>query len=107
MDSLVFPDAGACEDSGCASGPDDGEPGLEVETLFGLWFSVVTSAGFDGPTAARRTLSAILVTTATRSSSSKTIEPTSPSDTDWAVTYDEGWLAGFTPVRLPLEAFFA
>lgn len=38
--------------------------------------------GLDGPTAARRTLSAIRVTTATESSSSKTIDPTSPREID-------------------------
>jgi hypothetical protein len=46
-----------------------------------------------------------LVTTATSfwSSSSKIIEPTSPRGMDGAVTNDAGWLAGFTPVRFPLD----
>lgn len=93
-----------CEDSAVKGASGFGASGLDVERL------LVSGAGltiFDGPTAARRTLSAILVTTATRSSSSKTIEPTFPRDTDCAVTYEEGWLAGFTPVRLPLDAFLA
>jgi hypothetical protein len=52
-------------------------------------------------------LSAILVTTATKFSSSKTIDPTWLRGTDVAVTNDDGWLAGFTPVRLPLGSFVA
>ena len=62
-----------------------------------------------GPTTASRTLSAILVTMETWfwSSSSKTIEPTSPNGTDGAVMKDDGWLAGLTPVKLPLGAFTA
>lgn len=64
-------------------------------------------SSFDGPTAPRRTLSAIFVTTATSPSSSNTMDPTSPKEVDCAVTYDDGWLAGFTPVRFPVDAFFA
>lgn len=66
-----------------------------------LWFNV------DGPMAARRTLSAMRVITADRPSSSNTIDPTSPKETDCAVTYDDGWLAGFTPVRFPPETVLA
>jgi hypothetical protein len=61
----------------------------------------------EGPTAASKTLSAIFVTTATCSSNSNTIEPTSPNDTDGVVINNEGWLAGLTPVRFPVDAVFA
>lgn len=72
-----------------------------------------TSSGFSssstlaGPTTASTTLSPILVTMATRLSCSKTIDPTSPSETDGVVTNDDGWLAGLTPVKFPDVDVFA
>ena len=84
-----------------SAAPPSGPEGSASTPLVVLWSTL------EGPTAAIRTLSAMRVTTATESSSSKTIDPTSPSDIDCAVTYEEGWLAGFTPVRLPLEAVLA
>lgn len=69
--------------------------------------SGVSSSTLAGPTTASTTLSPIRVTIATRLSCSKTIDPTSPNETDGAVTNDDGWLAGLTPVRFPDVDVFA